>query len=426
MRIAYLSQSYPPMISGAALFAHRIAEAMARRGHQVLVITASDKGYPYLDLKENLAVLRLHSFFNPMRVGQRFLFYPRRAVMKSLREFQPDVIHTHEPLQMGLLSLEYARRAHIPTALTTHQLPWFAASYLPDKVRPYVEAALWAYACWLLKRFTSIIAPTQTIATFITQMTGLDMNVIGYGLDLQTFHPLLSSDHEATARQKWNLPPRVPLILHVGRLDTDKRVDRVVLAAAHAIRKSDAHLLVIGDGQQKNHLIQLCEYLGIANRVHFTGYILAEQGLPELYRMASLFVTASEIETQGIALLEAAASELPLVAVRATCIPEIVHHEVNGYLAEPGDIHALGESMSKILGNPRLAKAMGKKSRALAEKHDVQTTFEKYEKFYQQLGKGLFPAKRYLSLKTGSKPIGSIDSLDMQKNTQLKTGSEHG
>jgi 1,2-diacylglycerol 3-alpha-glucosyltransferase len=411
MRIAYLSQSYPPMISGAAFFARDLAEAMARRGHQVLVIAASDKKHPYLDQKENLAVLRLRSFFNPMRVGQRFLPYPRRGVMKALREFQPDVIHMHEPLQMGLLGLEYAKRAKIPTTLTLHQLPWFVASYLPERIRPFVEAILWTYARWLLKQFTSIIAPTQTISTIVSQMTGLDTNVIGYGLDLDTFHPPLTPDRESAARQKRNLPPDTPLMLHVGRLDTDKRVDRVILAAAQVMRESAAHLIVVGDGQQKNYLIQLCRNLGIAERVHFTGFVLAGQGLPEIYRMADLFVTASEIETQGIVLLEAAASGLPLVAVCATCIPEIVHHEVNGYLAEPGDIHALAASISKILDNPRLASAMGKQSRTLAEKHDAQIKLEKHENLYQHLSQGLFPAGQLLNLKAG-KPVSPFNHLD--------------
>jgi glycosyltransferase involved in cell wall biosynthesis len=358
-----------------------------------------------------------------MRVGQRFLLYPRRDVMKALREFQPDVIHMHEPLQMGLLGLEYGKRANIPTTLTLHQLPWFVASYLPERIRPSVEAVLWTYARWLLKRFTSIIAPTQTISTIIMQMIGLDTNVIGYGLDLDIFHSSLSPDRESAARQKWNLPPGTPLILHVGRLDTDKRVDRVILAAARVMRESAAHLIVVGDGQQKKYLIRLCKNLGIAERVHFTGFVLTGQGLPEIYRMANLFVTASEIETQGIVLLEAAASELPLVAVRATCIPEIVHHEINGYLAEPGDIHALAESMGRILKNPRLASAMGKQSRTLAERHDAQIKLEKHEKLYQQLSQDLYPARQLLNLKTG-KPVSPLHNFDKQKNTWFNIEKE--
>ena len=82
MRIAYLAQSYPPMVSGAAIVAEKLAMEMAQRGHQVLVIAASDKDHPYITLQKNLTVIRLRSIYNPMRVGQRFLLFPRRQFKK--------------------------------------------------------------------------------------------------------------------------------------------------------------------------------------------------------------------------------------------------------------------------------------------------------------------------------------------------------
>lgn len=385
MRIAYLAQSYPPMVSGAAVVAEKLANEMAKRGHQVLVIAASDKDQPYITLQKNLTVLRLRSTYNPLRVGQRFLLLPRRTVLQALDEFQPDVIHSHEPLQMGWLGITYARCAWIPITLTVHQLPGFVASYLPQFLRPIVEKGLWAYARWLLRRFTSVITPTKSIATFIHQVTGLEMNVISCGLDLQTFHPPLSADVERATRQKWNLPPRVPIILHVGRLDTDKHADRVIRTAAQTLCHTDAHLLMVGDGRQKKHLIQLCRDLGIEERVHFTGYVSISQGLPDLYRVANVFVTTSEIETQGIVLLEAAASGLPLVAVYATCIPEIVYDGANGYLTQSGDAYAMSMSLTKILTDPRMAACMGRVSRALAEGHPNQETFDEHERIYQKM-----------------------------------------
>ena len=385
MRIAYLAQSYPPMVSGAAIVAEQLAKELAKRGHQILVIAASDRDQPYITLQKNLTVLRLRSTHNPLRVGQRFLLFPRRAILQALDEFQPDVIHSHEPLQMSWLGLTYARRAWIPITLTVHQLPGSVASYLPESLRPIIEKSLWGYARWLLRRFTSVITPTKSISTFIHQMTGLDVNVISCGLDMQIFHPLLCADDGLVTRQKWNLPPRVPIILHVGRLDTDKHADRLIHATAQTLRQTSAHLVMVGDGREKKHLIRLCQGLGIEERVHFIGYVSTEQGLPELYRMANVFVTASEIETQGIVLLEAAASGLPLVAVNATCIPEIVHDGANGFLSRVGDAHAMSTSLISILNDPKLAASMGKVSRALAEGHPNQETFDGHERIYQKM-----------------------------------------
>jgi 1,2-diacylglycerol 3-alpha-glucosyltransferase len=382
MRIAYLTQSYPPMISGAALVVECLAKAMAERGHQVLVVAASDKSTSCLVEEENLTLLRLRSLHNPLRVGQRFLVYPRRSVLKALREFDPEIIHVHEPLQLGWLGLEYAEQAKAPVILTIHQIPSLVASYLPRGLRAPATNLLWLYARWLANRFTSLIAPTQTTSKLVTRRTGSQVNTISSGIDSELFYPVPAGDQAIAVRAKWKLPSGAPILLHVGRLDTEKCVERVIQAAAGTLNQTQAHMLIVGDGSQKDHLIKLCHQLGIAERVHFTGFISAQEGLPEIYRAASLFVTASEIETQGIVLLEAAASGLPIVAVRATCIPEIVHDGINGYLTESGDIHGMAEAMNLLLDGPDKAKLMGRASRLLAEKHAFRDTSDAHEKLY--------------------------------------------
>src|ERR1044071_2580955 len=200
MRIAYLTQSYPPMISGAAILVERLAKSMADRGHQVLVIAASEKPCPYHSCQGNLTVMRLRSTHNPLRVGQRFLFYPRFEVLQSLNQFCPDVIHTHEPLLMGGLGMEYARSLSVPILLTAHQLPWFVAKYLPNMlgIQSVVASALWAYARRISRQYTAVITPSQTISDIVERMTGIKPVTISNGIYLKTFQsPLPSEDHTA-------------------------------------------------------------------------------------------------------------------------------------------------------------------------------------------------------------------------------------
>ncbi|MFM8425039.1 MAG: glycosyltransferase [Chloroflexota bacterium] len=387
MRIAYLTQSYPPMISGASFAAGELAEEMSDRGHNVLVIAASEREYAYTHIEGDRTVVRLSSINNPLRVGQRVLLTPRRKVLKNLQDFQPDLIHVHEPFQLGLLGLQYAKQHHIPIILTTHQLPWFIASYMPNKfhIRDWVEKTLWLYASWLLKRFSAIIAPTKTVSKIICDKTSVNPKTIHYGIDLQTFHPRASLAERDETRAQYGLPANVPIILHTGRLDTDKLVQRVLLAAAETLSHSNAHLLIVGDGNQKWHLMELCRSLGIESRTHFTGFISDKKELARIYRMSNVFVTASEIETQGIVILEAAACGLPIVAVRATCIPEVVQDGENGFLCEPGDINGLSKSIERIIADNDLAQAMRIKSRLVAERFGSESTFIKHETLYQEI-----------------------------------------
>ncbi len=385
MRIAYLTQSYPPMISGAALVVQNLATGMAGSGHEVLVIAASDTSRTYTVQKENLTILRLKSVHNPSRVGQRFTPYSRRSVTRALEEFKPEAIHSHEPMPISLPAIRYAGEMNVPTVLTIHQLPPTATRHLPASLRAGMENLLWRYGRWYTKKFTALITPTETTSIQVRRILERSVITISNGIDLQTFHPPLRDDDGAAIRQKWNLPTDVPILLHVGRLDPDKNVERVIQAAAQVMQGSPAHLLIIGDGLRKPALVKLCDSLGISDRVHFTGYISTSQGLPELYRIARLFVTASEIETQGLVLLEAAASGLPITAIRATCIPEIVHDGVNGFLAEPGDVEGLSRGMHILLSDESKAARMGQASLSLARQHDDRFTIESHEKLYRQL-----------------------------------------
>lgn len=385
MRIAYLTQSYPPMISGASIAAEQLAQGMSENGHQVLVIAASDKKRSYRSEEGNLTLLRLRSIHNPMRVGQRFLLYPRLTVMKALKTFKPDIIHTHEPV-LCWIGFEYAKSRDIPTTLTLHMLPWMAAGVIQEgTTQKMAEYTAWKYLELLSHQVTSIIATTKAASAVVERELGIHTEIIPCGVDTKALHPRRSSDPVSAARTRLGLPSNVPLLLHVGRLDPEKNVDYILQAMTSVFQKTNAHLLIVGDGREKSTLIDLCRSLGIANRVHFAGYISMKDGLPEIYRMADLFVMASEVESQGLVLLEAATSGLPLVAFNTPAIAEIVHHQVNGYLVQSGDISGLGSAIVNIIRDSKMAGIMGRESHKLSKDYDRRRVQYLHEQFYQRL-----------------------------------------
>ena len=376
------------MVSGAAFFAEKLAKHFSEHDHEVLVLTASDRPDPYQLDQSNLSVVRCRSFHNPFRTSQRFSLWPHTHVLRYLTKFAPDLIHLHDPFQFAISSLYFSRSRNIPVVLTIHQLPWFVSAYLPTWGRAQLlsESLLWCYARWILKRCAGLVAGTQTTANVIYSNTGIRPQIISSGLDLSIFSPDISkNDRGNTLSLRLGIPEEVPIILHLGRLDRDKQVDRVVLAAAIAMQQTTAHLLIVGDGTEKLKLMQLCTQLGIGERSHFPGFISAKNDLAALYQRSSVFVTASEIETQGIVLLEAAACALPIVTVQATCLHEIVHEGVNGFLLCPGDQEGMAECLSKLIENPKLAHEMGQKGRQLVESHAEENTFAAYKELYQTI-----------------------------------------
>ena len=158
------------------------------------------------------------------------------------------------------------------------------------------------------------------------------------------------------------------------------------MVKAFAIATKDlpeAILTIVGDGTDLGKLKELAGDLGIADRVEFPGRVYMPE-LLNIYQSATLFATASETETQGIVLIEAAACGLPLVAVDAGAVKELCQNRKNGVLCEPGDIEAMAHGMQRILTQPDVAKRYGAESKKIARKHDLGHTLRRFEEIYEQ------------------------------------------
>ncbi|MDW8326041.1 MAG: glycosyltransferase [Anaerolineales bacterium] len=399
MRLALVCQSYPPMISGAALVARRLAEGLAARGHHVLVLAAGERGgrlsgpgYTTVSPASSptgarLKVVRLPSWPNPFRVGQRAVLFPGPAMQVELRNFHPDLVHTHDPTSLGLAAILTAHNLRRPIVLTLHQLPWFVAASLPSGLsnlaRPF-ESLLWDYYRWLARQVQRVITPSRTIAELVAARGAGRPVAISNGVELERFTPTPATpDESEQLRQRYGLHPALPVILHVGRLDMDKRADLALQAAALAVKAIPAQIVIAGDGTQRAALEQRAADWGVAPVTRFTGYL--SNDLPGLYRLASVFITASEVEIQSSVALEAAASGVPVVAVQAGSMAEYVIDGRTGYLAPPRDVRALAERLIYLLQQPEHARKLGAAGRALAEQHAPALTLDAHEQLYREL-----------------------------------------
>ena len=122
---------------------------------------------------------------------------------------------------------------------------------------------------------------------------------------------------------------------------------------------------------------------GLSDSVQFLGKIMPPL-LYDVYRAGNVFVTASETETQGIVLIEAAASGLPLIAVDKGAVKEICQNKRNGVLCEAGNVGQIARAMIKILADKKLQKEYSKESLKIAETHDFQKSLDKFIEIYQE------------------------------------------
>ena len=385
MKIAYVCQSFPPMVSGAALVIQRLAKGIADRGHSVMVLTSSDLGMAYTEEIGEIKIIRMVSYRNPLRVDQSFVLWSHDEIFQSLVQFQPDILHTHDPLNLGVSAIRAAQRMSTLSVVTIHQLPWFITTYmpLPIQVKIVIEKSIWQYSKWFFKQCDALITPSKMIADIIWEHTCFLPQVISNGVDLDLFSPIATYPHESRELcKKYHLCPDKPVILYVGRIDPDKNVDLVVQAASKVMKAVEAQLLIVGDGTQKDELIQLSKSLDIYQNCCFPGFISKYGDLPGIYRLASVFVTASEIEIQSSVVMEAASSGLPVITVNASSMPEFVLDQESGYLLPPGDIKKLADRMVSLIKNPSKAKKMGLAARRVAELHSNRRFIQEHEQLY--------------------------------------------
>jgi 1,2-diacylglycerol 3-alpha-glucosyltransferase len=387
MRIAYLSQSYPPMISGAALVVQRLAQGIANAGHEVTVLCASDETRAYKSRSTNIEIVRLRSLRNPLRIEQRFVAWSQAAIAEQLVTFSPDIIHFHDTLSVALSGLRAARRLPHPAVkiITIHQLPWFVSIYLPP-LRKSVEAVLWKYATNLFKSFDEVITPSEMIAEIVGVRANRRPKVISNGIDLECFTPDSQFQGEAEImRRKYQLDPDLPTILFVGRIDPDKQVDLLVRAFAEVLHSVAAQLLIVGSGTCLDKIIEMTKELHIQHLCHFPGFVSSTGDLPGLYRLSAIFCTTSLVEIQSSVVLEAAATGLPVVAFQSSSMPEFVADGESGYLVKPLDITAMADRIVGLLRNLNQAKAMGQVGLRIVRKHSHKHSLDAHLTLYESV-----------------------------------------
>jgi glycosyltransferase involved in cell wall biosynthesis len=271
---------------------------------------------------------------------------------------------------------------------TVNQLPWFVSLHAPDVLglRAAVEDVLWQFAHILRRHARAVIVPSHAIARIIAQKTSLACRVISNGVDTDRFRPLPEAPGERERLLRaYDLHPQLPVILHVGRLDIEKKVDLVLRAAVRTLQSVPAQLLVVGHGTERPALERLAGRLGLGDRVRFAGPVPPDGDLPGLYRLASVFAAACEIETEGIVILEASASAVPVVAVRAAAMPELLGFAGNGFLVPPGDAEAMAEKLVYLLCRPDRALQIGQRGLRLASHLSLARTVEAHLQLYRTL-----------------------------------------
>lgn len=386
MRILIVADNYYPNVNGSSYFTQRLAYYLKKRGHEILVMSASKtlRHEPYRH--NEIDVFGIRSY--PLSfVYQDFRFaLPigiKGAIEREIKRFRPDVIHIQDHFVIAPVVLKIAKKLSIPIMGTNHFMPENLLHYLhlPKPLRKMAKNWMWGEFRKVFEQLFVVTTPTATAAGLLKEVKlTKPVLAVSNGIDLTRFKTSNNGDY---LKKRYNLPDK-PILLYVGRLDKEKNLNVILQALPSVLAKTNMHFVVAGKGAQSKHLKDLVVALNIEKSVSFIGFV-PDEDLPNLYLIADCFIIAGIAELQSLVTMEAMASGLPVVAVNAMALPELVRHGENGYLFEIGEISKLADLLIEIFSNPEQRKHMGQRSQEIIQAHDIDKTMEIFESIYHQI-----------------------------------------
>jgi glycosyltransferase involved in cell wall biosynthesis len=390
MKILLVLDLYYPTVNGATVAPDRIAKALAAHGHKVGIIAPSVSKLAETDNTQNPTIYYIPSQPVPLiRVAQnmRISPLPFTDVKHVLDSFMPDVIHIHHALLIAQAAQRYAKDLHIPVVGTNHFMPENLIHNLGpiknfDTLTSQMKEIMWKYVVNFYEQCAYVTSPTQTAINMLREHgLTVESEAVSNGIDVSQFKRLKRDKNIA---RKYKIPLDKPVVLYLGRVDGEKRIEDMLNAAKLVLQKTQATFVVAGKGHYLSRLQRHTQRLGIEKNVVFTGFV-PDEVLPDMFALADIFVMPSPVELQSVATMEAMASGLPVVAVHAGALFELVQQGKNGFLYEQGNTLELSYYISLLLEDEVLRKKAAEHSKKIIDAHDMRHVVAKLEEIYKKV-----------------------------------------
>jgi glycosyltransferase involved in cell wall biosynthesis len=357
MKIAILIPCFlPKWFGGTEVATHHLAGHLAKRGHEVHVITPLDEGLPEESCENGFYIHRLPKIATGFPGGFTFWI----DIVRAIRKIRPDIVHA-QSLNSGIPALLSNKLLKIPYVVYGRGLD----VYLPEW---YVKLTAKA----VLKNAGVAIALTKDMKKVMQAMYSRDVVVVPNGIDL--------GEDSLRQREAENYSEKV---LFVGRLSSVKGI-QYLLGAMRIVHGElpGVKLILVGDGEERKYLEHLTDHLGIRECVEFVGAVPHER-VQDYMHHADVLALTSLSEGFPVTILEAMASGLPVVATCVGGVPEIIENNVNGYLVETENQKVIAEALLKLLRDGQLRKHISGNNRKKAEKYRWDMVAATLEEIYQ-------------------------------------------
>lgn len=386
LKILFALESYPPEVTGSGIATMRLVRGLSGQGHKIAVVCPGKRLKSKITYEDGITVYRISSL--PVVFHREFRFSPYAFlnIRSFFKKFKPDIVHIADHLFTARAAFGLAGKNNIKIVGTNHFTPynWLYNLDIKDGTFLFklVEKILWNYFLGLFNKIDVITVPTYCARKLIKD-AGIKkpVKVISNGLDLEEYRKDITAGKILSEHK---IDKNKIILLSASRLDKEKRVD-LLLKALYLIKdKIDFQFIITGRGKEKEKLENLTLKKGLSAQVIFTDFVSDSQ-LKKFYHAADIFLSASEVELQGLSIMEVMACGLPVVAAGSMAVPELVKNNINGYLFKAGDEKDAAKKILNLASDKKLQKKMSENSLRLISRHDMNKTLDRFEKIYYSL-----------------------------------------
>jgi glycosyltransferase involved in cell wall biosynthesis len=347
LRIAVVTETWPPEVNGVAKTAARFVEALRGRGHDIQLVRPRQGSADRADAEEVLMRGMTIPRYPDLRMGM-----PAKAALVRLWSFRrPDVVHVVTEGPLGWSALQAADKLKLPVVSDFRtNFHTYSSHYGVG----WLKRPILAYLRKFHNRTAATLVPTEAMRADLAALGFQRLRVIGRGVDTKHFDP---ARRDERMRAGWGAAPDGVVLLYVGRLAAEKNLPALAAAAEAALAAQPrARLVFVGDGPARRELEARLPHAVFAGTR--TGADLAAH-----YASADIFLFPSLTETYGNVTLEAMASGLAVVAYDYAAAAAAIRHGVSGLLTPCGDSAAFAAHAAALASDPARARRLGESAR---------------------------------------------------------------
>lgn len=347
-RVAMVIQRYYPHVGGAENQIQQLAPRLQARGFEICVLTRHEKGLSNFEMVEGVPVYRLPSIGPKAMAAAMFT---GSAVLK-LSRLHPDLVHAHEILSPASTAV-FSKRLHGHPVVVKLLRGGLLGDLYKLKHRPFGRQRLQG----LSRAVDAFVVISREIENELVTI-GVPQSkriLIPNGVNNERFAPVAELQKKQI-RTELCLPLQAVIVVFLGRLVAEKHAD-YLLKVWDDVRLvvPDAHLVIIGSGSEESRLKGLS-----VEGVQFAGQ---SNDTARYLQAADLFVLPSSTEGLSGSLLEAMSTGLPVIATSVGGAPDVIQHELNGYLIPPDDLNELRYALQTLLKDKDLRTRLGANAR---------------------------------------------------------------